>query len=370
MTVNILVKDLYSEQTIDEALGRLRQLGERAENLEDVLHAIGIDKKTLTRTVQKGMEEYVDGLVELRHGWKPKTMDGNPEEKKEIYDGLAATIRRMDEFSEPCISAMRLVSEVALKQLTGNAPSEIRGNIEEALTYTGARYDFDEQNITVTSRDGRIRVPTKRRPSSVGEAYSQITAGFMNLKDLLNLMEDTTNPEVYQNIRNTNEFPEAKIGKCFECAHGIDATMKQLVEGYEFLSKRGGLPRQDKKELDESLKFLKNLDGNRFTRATQWYAALQFHEKPWNKIYNASITSLVVSVAGATYSLNPVLENIQTTGVANTFTNYTNEVGLFFASALWTIISGIAVYASTDAGPKTAKLLRILDEKVIRYRRV
>ena len=362
MIGGIFVKDLYSEATIDEALGRLRQLAVGAENLEDMLHAIRIDRKILTRTIQNGMEEYMDGLVELRHGWKPKMMDGNPKEKNDMYGNLSAIIKRMDEFAEPYVSAMRLVSDVALKQIAGIVSAESKQSVQEALQYQGARYSFDEQNVLAV-QEGEIPTVERKLPLSVTDAYSQITSGFIRLKDLLNLLEDATEPAIYENVGNTNEFPEVRIGKCFETADEIDRTAKQIREGYDFLLKKGRLSKKEKNELGETAKLFKSLDRSRLTRATQYYAAIQFHEQPWDRAYNASIASLLCSVSGAAYSFNPFLERIQTTGLAN-------EVVLFFASAAWTIVSGIAVYTFTDAGPKTAKLLRKLDEQLIRYRRV
>lgn len=370
MISNTFARRLYSEPTIDEAIGRLRQLQPDATEIGEMLHMIGIDKRTLIRTVQKGMEEYVDGLVELRHGWKPKMMDGSSGEKKEIYGGLCATMKRMEEFSEPYVSAMRLVSDIALKLAVRDAPQEHQPSLESAISYQGARYNFDEKNVCVTPVGNEQQRIETRKPVSIADAYSLIAAEFRHLKDQLNMMEDATTPDVYEGVRNTNEFPEARVGKCFETAHEIDRTMKHLIEGHDFLLKREGLTAEGRRKRSETVKLLQGLDRNRLTRATQFYAALQFHEKPWDRAYKASIASLVASVAGAAYSFNPVLERIQTTGIAETFAQYTNDAALFLAGAAWTIISGVAVYTFTDAGPKTAKLLRKVDERFIRYERI
>ena len=257
---------------MDRASDRLETSPQTPEDIDELFGQTGIDKRILTRTVQKGMEEYVDGLVDLRHGWKPKMMDGSPKEKAELYDDLHAMIKRMDEFSEPYVSSMRLISNVALRQLAGTTPqagmSGVRQGIEEALTYEGTRYDFDEQSVTVTPVDGRP-VATRTNPVSVDGAYSQITDGFTHLKDLLNLVEDATSPEVYDNVRNTNDFPEARIGKCFEAAHEIDRALRQVMGGYEFLLKKADLSTTDKRRINETLKLLKGLDRSKLTRVTQ-----------------------------------------------------------------------------------------------------
>lgn len=351
---NLLVRDMYREETLNRALGRLEAPPQTSADVEDLFVQVGIDKRTLARTVQKGVEEYIDGLVDLRHGWKPKMMDGSPEEKKELYDGLAATIRRMDEFSEPYVSAMRLISDVALRQLAviaTHSTGEDGRSIEEALNYKGAHYDFDEHRVRITSA-GETVLTKRKKLASVTDAYSQITNGFMHLKDLLNLVEAATSMDVYENVTNTNEFPEARIGQCFESAHEIDRTMREVVEGYGFLSKKSNLSRADKGRIDETLKLLKGVDRNWITISTQWYAALQFNEKPWDKAYKISIAATAAGIGGSIYSL----------------AGGTNDWGLFFASAGWTVASGTAIYFFTDAGPKTAKSLRKLDERIIRYK--
>src|SRR3989338_7228317 len=146
----------------------------------------------------------MDGLVELRHGWKPKMMDGNPKEKNDMYGNLSAIIKRMDEFAEPYVSAMRLVSDVALKQIAGIVSAESKQSVQEALQYQGARYSFDEQNVLAV-QEGEIPTVERKLPLSVTDAYSQITSGFIRLKDLLNLLEDATEPAIYENVGNTNE---------------------------------------------------------------------------------------------------------------------------------------------------------------------
>lgn len=350
--MSISVRELYGEETVDAALNRL-ETRPTTEDMDGLLKQIGINPRILKRTVQKGMEEYVDGLVELRHGWKPKMMDGNPEEKKGLYGDLHGTIKRMDEFSEPYVSAMRLIADAALTQLeeVTSPDAESREHVKEASHYTGARHNFDEQNIAVTQIGTRTPATERKKPASMPDAYSQIATGFMRLKDLSNLLEDATTPEVYQNVRNTNEFPEARIGQCFEVAHEIDKAMSQVMEGYKFLSKKS-LREEDKRKVEKTLKFLKGLDRGRITRSTQWYAALQFHEAPWNIAYYASLAATMAGVIGSAYSL----AKEPPAGLA------------FLSSAAWSVISGVGIYSFTDAGPKTAKFLRKLDEKVVRYR--
>lgn len=356
MRINFLVRDLYSESTLDAAIGRLTQSEAANQDISSILRQFGVDKRVLMRTVKKGVEEYVDGLVALRHGWKPKMMDGTPEEKSEVYNGLHDTVKKMDDFSEPYVSAMRLLSAVALRQLATIAAPRTQQTIEEALRYEGERYNFDEQNVLVTVKTG-LMLPKKegRKPASVAEAYDSIATEFMHLKDVLNLMEDATTPEVYENVRNTNEFPEARIGKCFEVTHKIDRTLRQIEQGYEFLLNRGELPQGDRRRImQETLGLLRSLDRGWITRSTQWYAALQFNEKPWNTLYWLSILATGAGVVSTVYS----------------YTSDPKQIGLFFASDGWTICSGVAIYLFTDAGPKTAKWLRKLDDIIVRYNRV
>lgn len=354
--MNFWVRNLYSESTLDAAIERLTQSEAANQDISSILRQLRVDKRTLERTAKKGLEEYVDGLIALRHAWKPKMMDGNPKEKSEIYDGLHDTVKRIDEFSEPYVSAMRLLAAVALRQLATTAESRAEQAIEEALLYEGAHYAFDEQNVSVTVNNGLTPTHKKEgnKPASAAEAYGSIATGFMQLKDVLNLIEDATAPQVYENVRNTNEFPEARIGKCFEVTHKIDRTLKQIERGYEFLLKKGELPQGDRRRIQETLELLRSSDRGWITRSTQWYAALQFNEKPWNTLYWASILATGAGVGGAAYS----------------YSSDPKELGLFFASAAWTIASGAAIYLFTDAGPKTAKLLRKLDERILRYHRV
>lgn len=355
-------RELYTEDTLDEAMRRLDET-QSSDDVNELLRRVGINRKTLARTAQKGMEEYFDGLVDLRHGWKPKMMDGAPNEKREIYGDLYETIRRIDRFSESYVSAMRLIANAALVQLreiTAFNREDTR-IIKQALHYAGARYDFDEGKIGVTSFGSEV-------PLILDDAYSSIASRYMQLKDLLNLMEDATNPHVYENVRNTNEFPEARIGKCFEVAHEIEATLTELKESYRLLLDKGNLSRAERKRIDGTLKLLDGISRRWLTRTTQWYAALQFHEKPWDRAYKISIGATGAGVAGAAYSFYPVLERMQSTGVVNTLTNYSDDTMKFFASAVWTIISGIGIYAFTDAGPKTARFFRKLDERVVSYK--
>lgn len=332
------------------------QTAPQTSSIRDLLRHLNLDRRTLVRTARTGIGEYVDGEVALRHGWKPKMMSGTPKEKKELYGDLAKAIKRMEEFSEPYISAMRIISDGSLRQLARIAGPGAKQSIETALSYRGARYIFDEQGISV-SVEGRQRIQVKKEKiSPTCDACIRIAAGFMRLKDALNLMEVATDPSVYENVRNTNEFPEARIGKCFEVVREIDAAQAQIKEGYKFLLKKAGLPPAEKRLVAETLELLRDADRRPRTQVAQWYAALQFHEKPWTLFYKASLTTLMASVAGAFYSLYPFL-----TGLAH-------DTGMLLASAAWTIGSGFAVYFSTDAGPKTVRWIRTLDEKIIRYK--
>src|SRR3989338_8397085 len=104
----ILTRKLYGKRTLDEAIGNKTVVSSTA-SISDFIAAKGIERRILVDTVRKTDEEYRDGLIDLRHMWVPKMMDGTPEQKKEIYDDLHQIIKRLDEFSEQYISAMQLI---------------------------------------------------------------------------------------------------------------------------------------------------------------------------------------------------------------------------------------------------------------------
>jgi hypothetical protein len=349
------VRHLYSEETLDGLGERMRSVGEIGPQLTDpreILRAASIDRRLLRRTVRKGMEEYVDGQIGLRHGWVEKMMSGNPDEKREIYANLGDQLERMERYSEPYISGMRLLSEAMITALDNSIDSRspvgkpARERLGRARKYEGARWNFDEGNVTVTSEGGAAAALHR---STVAGAYALIADGFMRLADYLNLMEAATDPEVCRRARSTNDFPEARIGKCFDVTNEIADAIGEIKDGYRFLARSRELGPGKRREMRRSLRLLKGMDLDPLTKATQWYAKLQFNEKPWNRIYQFAIGLTVLGVAAAIATKYLLTRDPFTTALASTE---------------YTIGTGVGIYAATDAGPKTAKWLRTLGDFV------
>ncbi len=320
-----------------------------------MMEEAGLNPAILRRTARKCMTEYRDGLVGLRHGWVEKMMSGRPEEKAEIYGNLTGQLEDMERFSEPYISAMRVVADAALRSLAGTSHAKCsvgREHLMEALEYEGVGWEFDERDLKA-SADGGLAAVTPGIPDSTYRGYRMVAEGFMILKDRLNLMEAATDPEVCRDARSTNDFPEARISKCFEGGEGRAGSAEEALgivkEGYRLLSKSDELPRGDRRRAKETLRFLRRLELDSFTRGTQWYARLQFNEKPWSYAYRTALGATMLGVGGAavTYFVtgDPVVSTL--------------------SGAAYTIGSGVGIYLATDAGPKTAKWVRSLGDRLV-----
>lgn len=176
---NPLVRELYSEDTLNDAVERLQGLEQTPDSIVEILEQVGINRRTLVRTVRKGKEEYLDRLLELKQNWNPKMLGGTPKEKKEVYRGFYSIVKDMEEFSEPYISAMRLVTDAALKAMTESYMAKERSRFQtllrRSLEYQGKRLELDAESVGTISVEEEFPTTVKSGlPESLINAYIQI----------------------------------------------------------------------------------------------------------------------------------------------------------------------------------------------------
>lgn len=359
---------IYNDRILDAALTRLNSLGRSQSTLAELLERANIEKPILKRTLKQTIIGYIDMQDALRHGWKPKLISGKPEEKEKLYKRLHSIVERLDVFSESYTGAMRLVLNSGLLILNGSptTPDWARSKLEETLKYEGAKYVFDEEAVEVRTEGKSKKHLDGETQMNINYAYEKVANETTRLKDLLNLMEEATSPEFHKYVRNTNEFPEARIGKSFEVRGEIDKSVNSLKEAYSYILANAPLTSESGKRIDPNigknvrgvLSLLHSQEQGTITKAIHWYADLKHNEKVWDTAYWTSMTGLLATVAGEIYMKTPY---------ATRSSGFAHEAMKVLGSHEFAIFSGLMVCAFTEIGPKIAKLMRKCDHLLFRY---